>query len=53
MVKIGLWLGAPTLVTFLVSSSPVRMEYTLVIFALALIALFMGIGPQSSDKGGR
>lgn len=51
MVKIGLWLGAPTLVTFLVSSSSVRLEYTLLIFALSLISLFVGIGPHLSGKG--
>jgi hypothetical protein len=53
MVKVGLWLGSPTVVTFLASAQTMRLENTLLIFTVALIALFLGFGPGLSDKGGR
>lgn len=53
MVKLGLWLGAPSLVTFLASSYSVRIENTLLIFALSVIALFVGIGPRLTRKDDR
>ena len=50
MLKIGLWLGAPSVVTFLASSDSVRIENTLFVFALAVLALAIGIGPRLSRK---
>lgn len=53
MVKIGLWVGAPPLVTFLFSSPAVRADYSLVILTLALISLFMGFGPPLDGRDDR
>jgi hypothetical protein len=53
MFKLGLWIATPSLVTFLASSNPVRVENALLIFALSVIALLMGIGPRIGDKAGR
>jgi len=50
VIKLGLWLGTPSLVTFLASSYSVRVENTLLIFALSVIALLVGIGPRLSRK---
>jgi hypothetical protein len=50
MLKITLWLGTPAVVTFLVSPHSVRLENTLLIFALTLVALFVGIGPRLSKR---
>lgn len=50
MLKLGLWLGTPSLVTFLASSYSVRIENTLLIFALSVIALLIGIGPRLGKK---
>lgn len=50
MVKIGLWLGIPSVVTFMASAQTVRYEFTVLIFALALLSLFVGIGPYSRHK---
>ena len=52
MVKLGLWLGTPSLITFLASSYSVRFENALLIFALSVIALLVGIGPRITRKGG-
>lgn len=54
MVKLGLWLGTPSLITFLASSYSIRIENTLFIFALSVLALIVGIGPRlSGSKNGR
>jgi hypothetical protein len=50
MLKLGLWLGAPSLVTFLASSSSVRVENALLILMLSVIALLFGIGPRLTGK---
>ena len=50
MLKICLWLGAPPVVTFLASSYAVRFENTLIVFALALVALAVGIGPRLKNR---
>ena len=50
MLKLGLWLGAPALVTFLASSSAVRLENALFVFAFSVLALLVGIGPRLSSK---
>ncbi len=50
MFKLGLWLGTPSVVTFLASSYSVRLENTVLIFALTVIALLVGIGPRLSGK---
>lgn len=46
MLKIGLWLGTPSIITFLASSYSVRIENTLFVFILAVLALAFGIGPR-------
>lgn len=53
MLKIGLWLGTPSVITFLASSYAIRIENTLFIFALSVIALVIGIGPRLTDKNDR
>lgn len=52
MVKLGLWLGAPSLVTFVASSSSMQWESTLVVFVLSVIALLMGLGPRANGGNG-
>lgn len=52
MVKLSLWLGAPTVVTFLASSEAVRIENALLVFAAALIAFIFGIGPRLTGRSG-
>ena len=52
MLKIGLWLAAPSTVTFLASSSSVRIENTLFVLALSVVALAIGIGPRLTGKNG-
>lgn len=52
MVKLMLWLGTPSLITFFVSSSSVRFENTLIIFALSVVSLLVGIGPRLPSKNG-
>jgi hypothetical protein len=50
MIKISLWLGMPSILTFLASSYTVRVENTLLIFGLAVLALIIGIGPRLSGR---
>ncbi|HEX9811977.1 MAG TPA: hypothetical protein VGA88_07820 [Burkholderiales bacterium] len=50
MVKIGLWLAAPSTITFLASSDVVRLENTLFVLALSVVALAIGIGPRLTGK---
>lgn len=53
LLKVGLWLGAPPLVTFLASSYSVRLENALFVFAFAVLAMLVGIGPRITGKGSR
>lgn len=53
MLKLGLWLGTPSVITFLASSYSVRIENTLFVFALAILALVVGIGPRLTGKKNR
>ncbi|MFL6646507.1 MAG: hypothetical protein ACJ8J7_17765 [Sulfurifustaceae bacterium] len=53
LLKLSLWLGAPPIVTFLFSSSAVRVQNALFIFALLVVALLFGIGPRSHRKDAR
>jgi len=50
LLKIGLWLAAPSTITFLASSYSVRVENTLFVLALSLVALAIGIGPRLTSK---
>jgi len=50
LLKIGLWLAAPSTITFLASSYSVRIENTLFVLALSLVALAIGIGPRLTSK---
>lgn len=52
MFKLALWLTAPTLVTFLASSSSVRLENTVLIFALTVVLLLFGLGPRLPGRHG-
>lgn len=53
MVKLGLWLGTPPLITFLASSYSVRIENALFVFALCVVALLIGIGPRLKRRKGQ
>ena len=53
MLKVGLWLGVPALVTFAVSAPSVRLENTVLVFAVTLVAMLVGIGPHINGKVGR
>lgn len=53
MVKLGLWLGTPPLITFLASSYSVRIENALFVFALCVVAVIIGIGPRLTRKKGQ
>lgn len=50
MLKIGLWLGTPPVIAFLSSPLSMRLENTLTVLALAVIALLVGIGPRFIDR---
>ena len=52
MVKFALWLGTPAFVTFLASSSSVRLENALLIFVLSIVLLLFGIGPRLPGRHG-
>lgn len=52
MVKIALWLGTPSMVTFLASAASDRLLNTLVIFALSIVLLLFGIGPRPPARNG-
>lgn len=53
LIKLGLWFGAPPVVTFLVSSSAVRLQHALLVFVLLVVALLFGIGPRPRRKAAR
>lgn len=50
MLKIGLWLVTPSVVTFFASSYSI--QNTLVVLVLAVVVLMMGIGPRLPGKAG-
>ncbi len=49
LVKLGLWVGTPSLITFLASSYSLILENTMFLFMLCLGALLVAILPQLLD----
>lgn len=52
MLKLGLWIGTPSLVTLVASSNSLLLEDIQLIFALSLAAIVVAIVPRISDKAG-
>jgi hypothetical protein len=50
MLKLSLWLVAPPIVAFLASPQTLRLDNTLTVFALVVIALIVGIGPRLTNR---
>lgn len=50
MLKLGLWIGTPSLITFLASSYSALLENIVFIFMLSVMALLVAIVPRLSDK---
>ena len=53
MWKVGLWLGMPSLITFLASSNPLRLQNTLVVFVACALAVATGVVPGRGSKSRR
>ncbi len=49
LMKLGLWIGTPSLITFLASSYSLMMENIMFLFMLCLGALLVAILPQLLD----
>lgn len=49
LVKLGLWVGTPSLITFLASSYSLILDNPLFLFLLALGAMFLAIVPPLSS----
>ncbi len=49
LMKLGLWVGTPSLITFLASSYSLIMENIVFLFMLSLGALMVAILPQLLD----
>lgn len=49
LLKLGLWIGTPSLITFLASSYSLILENTMFLFMLCLGALLVAIVPQLLD----
>lgn len=50
MLKLGLWIGAPALVTYLVVSHTLGLGHVLFIVLVTVMALAVGILPRPPDK---
>lgn len=50
MLKLGLWIGAPALVTYLVVSHTLGLGHVLFIVLVTVMALAVGILPRLPDK---
>ena len=53
MIKLGLWLGAPSLITYFASSYAVVVENILLFFVLSLLALMVAIAPRAIGEKAR
>jgi hypothetical protein len=49
LIKLSLWIGTPTLITYLASSYSLIMENIMFLFMLCLGALLVAIVPQLLD----
>ncbi len=50
MLKLGLWLGAPALVTYLVASHTLGLGHILFIILVTVMALAAGVVPRLPDR---
>ena len=50
MLKLGLWIGAPALVTYLIASHTLGLGHVLFIVLVTVMALAVGILPRLPDK---
>ena len=50
MMKMGLWVGAPALVTYLVASHTLALGNLLFIGLVSVMALAVGIVPRRPDR---
>lgn len=53
MLKLGLWIGTPSVMTFLASSYSALLENIVFFFALSVAALFVAIVPRLSESARR
>ncbi len=49
LIKLGLWVGTPSLITFLASSYSLVLDNPLFVFVLALGAILLAIVPPLSS----
>jgi len=49
MIKLGLWVGTPSLITFLASSYSALLENIIFLFLLSLVAMLVAILPPLLD----
>lgn len=50
MFKLGLWIGTPSLVAYVASPHSLKLESTILIFVVAVLAVAVGIIPRLNDK---
>ncbi len=50
MLKVGLWVGIPSFITYLASTYSVLLENIVFIFIVSVVALLIAIIPRISDK---
>ena len=50
MMKMGLWVGAPALVTYLVASHTLALGHVLFLGLVGVMALAVGIVPRLPDR---
>lgn len=50
MLKLGLWIGAPALVTYLVASHTLGFGHVLFIVLAVVVALAVGVVPRLPDR---
>ena len=50
MLKVGLWVGIPSFITYLASTYSATMESIVFIFIVSVVALLIAILPRISDK---
>jgi len=50
MLKLGLWLGAPALVTYLLVSHTLGLGHVLFIVLVTVMALAVGVVPRLPDR---
>ena len=53
MLKVGLWVGVPSFITYLASTYSALLESIVFIFIVSVVALLIAIIPRISDKNPR